>query len=315
MDAVVSMRTACAFFRLMPIMFGPLMVKLCETLPEDVAADVCLLTITRICITSGSYINFIRRMRNLRWVFCWSTLDLTPVILETLASFVHLTHLNMHRTSLCDEGIKTVLSSNLANLRVLNVSGTKVTDLSPLARLVDLEELDASNTEVSDVATLSGLTKLRKLRLRNAWRVSNLAPIRELVGLEVLDLQGVLGDVDVFAGLTRLVKLRIWVSGRSSDLSGLSGMTAMRSLQLWGPFSDISALSTMTRMVYLDMRLAPNVRNITPLAHMPHLQVLRVGSNEVRFINQSIPPHMKKVDIVWPSGQRHRWTAIRWTAA
>ena len=45
----------------------------------------------------------------------------------------------------------------------LNLSGTKLDDLAPLAGLTALQKLDLSRTQVSDVAPLAGLTALQQL--------------------------------------------------------------------------------------------------------------------------------------------------------
>ena len=291
----VSVPTEIAFETHMPRICAPLIVKLLDNLPEDLAAEVCLLAMTRIRLERFMRLNYVCRMRNLREVSVHK-LKMNPALLSTLASFEHLTHLNMHRTNLCDEGLRSVLSGGMSNLRVLDVSFTEVTDLAPLARLANLEHLNAFRTRVSDLAPLSGLTKLRRLNLGKT-EVLNLAPIRGLVGLEVLTMSGShIADISPLAGLTRMRTLTLWADCHSRELSALSGLTAMRRLQLWGTsFRDISALSTMTQMMRLDLYNAPNVKDVAPVALMPNLWFLRVGSTDVG--SSVLIPRLHKIKI------------------
>ena len=46
---------------------------------------------------------------------------------------------------------------------MLNLRGTQVSDLAPLARLSALQSLDIDGTQVSDLAPLAGLSALRML--------------------------------------------------------------------------------------------------------------------------------------------------------
>ena len=69
--------------------------------------------------------------------------------------------------------------SKLVNLTTLNLSGTGVSDVSPLSKLTKLWDLDLSNTRVSDVSPLSKLTKLMVLKL-NGTRVLDLSPLSKL---------------------------------------------------------------------------------------------------------------------------------------
>ena len=71
--------------------------------------------------------------------------------------------------------------------RVLNLSGTMVTDLGPLARLTSLTWLNLGGTQVTDVGPLAGLTKLKTLSLQGT-QVTDLAPLAGLQanGLRIL---------------------------------------------------------------------------------------------------------------------------------
>ena len=83
----------------------------------------------------------------------------------------------------------TTLLTGLTNLQILNLRGTRVRDLAPLAGLTSLESVDLVNTRVTDLAPLGGLTNLRSLDLRGT-PIENVTPLAKLTNLQSLDLKG-----------------------------------------------------------------------------------------------------------------------------
>jgi hypothetical protein len=77
--------------------------------------------------------------------------------------------------------------SGLVNLRLLNVSFTRVGDLSPLASLIGLQQLLVRGCPITDVRPLASLTNLRYLDI-NRTKVSDLAPLVALTNLETLEM-------------------------------------------------------------------------------------------------------------------------------
>jgi hypothetical protein len=70
---------------------------------------------------------------------------------------------------------------------VLDLYGTGVSDLTPLAGLTGLHTLHLSRTDVSDLAPLAALTGLQSLYLYGTG-VSDLTPLAGLTGLHTLHL-------------------------------------------------------------------------------------------------------------------------------
>ena len=83
----------------------------------------------------------------------------------------------------------TTLITGLTNLQILNLRGTRVSDVAPLSGLTSLESVDLVNTRVTDIAPLAGLTSLRSLDLRGT-PVENVTPLAKLTNLQSLDLKG-----------------------------------------------------------------------------------------------------------------------------
>jgi hypothetical protein len=81
------------------------------------------------------------------------------------------------------------LLSDLKNLRGLNLSGTQVCDLTPLAGLTNLRTLTLRDTQVSDLTPIIGLKNLHEIGLTDT-PISNLASLAGLTNLQELDVAG-----------------------------------------------------------------------------------------------------------------------------
>ncbi|MBN4074108.1 protein kinase, partial [bacterium AH-315-E10] len=147
-------------------------------------------------------------------------------------------------------------------LTVLNLAGTRVADLSPL-RGMPLTDLILTGTIVSDLRPLRGM-QLTSLGV-STTKVTDLTPLR---GMELTQL-----DV----GYTKVTDLRplkgmsltvLSISDTAvSDISPLKGM-ALTSLSLkLTRVSDLSVLKGMP-LIYLDLYHA-NVSDLTPLKDLP----------------------------------------------
>jgi internalin A len=118
-------------------------------------------------------------------------------------------------------------SSQEGDLQWLNLSGTQVSDLSPLAGLENLQSLVLSGTQVSDLSPLAGLENLQGLYL-SGTQVSDLSPLAGLENLQELNLSGTqVSDLSPLAGLENLQWL--YLSGTQvSDLSPLAGLPRLQ---------------------------------------------------------------------------------------
>ena len=119
------------------------------------------------------------------------------------------------------------------NLQDLNLNGTKVSDLSPLAKLTNLMGLDLRGTQVSDVSPLARLANLDQLWL-DGTRVSDVSPLARLTKLGRLYLDKTqVSDATLssVAKLTNLTWLSLWGTG-VLDLSVLHGLSLYMSTDL-----------------------------------------------------------------------------------
>ena len=112
---------------------------------------------------------------------------------------------------------------------VLNLSGARMLDFSPLAQLTGLTELRLADTPIVDLSPLAGLLHLTYLSLAQTPVVS-LAPLAALRQLRVLSL----GNTPV------------------SDLSALVGLTKLQALFLDGSaVTDTSALAILSQLAII----------------------------------------------------------------
>lgn len=122
------------------------------------------------------------------------------------------------RAALADLGFV----SSLPYLKRLDLSGTGVRDLSPLANVTTLEALTLSRTEAEDLSPLTHLPHLAELVVDRS-RVRDLSPIAGSVALRRLDIGSLpIVDLAVLGDLANLGVLDIGEGAalRRLDLSG-----------------------------------------------------------------------------------------------
>src|SRR5262249_23997410 len=104
--------------------------------------------------------------------------------LEPLRVMVHLKELycgyNCPVTSL--EPLRDIC----ANMTYLDINGTKVKSLDPIAAAVKLETLYASNSKIKSIDPIKGAVKLRYLYL-GSTKITNIDAVKEMTRLEYLD--------------------------------------------------------------------------------------------------------------------------------
>ncbi|MGD1090347.1 MAG: protein kinase, partial [Verrucomicrobiota bacterium] len=161
----------------------------------------------------------------------------------------------------------------------LDLSGTKVTDLSPLTG-APLATLDVSKSEeLTDLSPLRGL-ELVQLNL-SGTSVADLTPLREMHTLEKLDLSG--SRVTDLSALSALQLDHLDLTGTSIfDISALRGMK-LKELNLRGTrVADLSPLAGMP-LTYLDTTSIPAV-DYSPLAGAP-LETCIIQDSPVRKLS------------------------------
>ncbi|KAG1677425.1 hypothetical protein FOA52_001880 [Chlamydomonas sp. UWO 241] len=107
------------------------------------------------------------------------------VCVAAIAACTHLQTLDISSTRVNDVSAL----SGLTQLHTLNLGRSSVTDLTPLSTLTQVTKLVlGSTTTVQDLAPLSTLTLLKKLMMDDCVAVTSIAPLSTLTALRTLDL-------------------------------------------------------------------------------------------------------------------------------
>ena len=166
-------------------------------------------------------------------------------------------------------------------LMTLEIRDTNVSDISCVAKMPKLRRLDISGTKVTDLSPLSGNTNLAELYASDTPvdRVQLVAASKTGVKL---DLSGTkITDLDQVQLSNRVVhKIDLSRTG-INDLQSINDWPTVFELNLsQTKVHDISPLRERTDIVKLDLS-ATNVRDITPLEGLRRLQHLNLSGTRV----------------------------------
>uniref|UniRef100_UPI00356186CF leucine-rich repeat domain-containing protein n=1 Tax=Roseovarius sp. TaxID=1486281 RepID=UPI00356186CF len=91
---------------------------------------------------------------------------------------------------------------DLGFLLSLNLRGTGISDLAPLAGMTEMTTLNLSGKGITDLAPLAGMTAMTSLTLQGTG-ISDLAPLAGMTAMISLTLQGTgISDLAPLAGMT-----------------------------------------------------------------------------------------------------------------
>jgi len=141
-------------------------------------------------------------------------------------------------------------------LRVLDISGTSVMDLSPIASL-ELHSLFLKDTTCDDYSLLTGMPMLERLSVSNI-NERQLETISRLTSLTSLDYQGTAPDLAPLLKLTKLTRLTVFDS----------------------QFTSLEGIEALSQLTYLLVFCAPNI-DLAPLARLPKLTTLDIVSQQM----------------------------------
>ncbi len=190
----------------------------------------------------------------------------------------------------------------LTNLRYLNISETKISDLGPLrsagaletlvatqSEIYELEylkylrnlvRLDVSNTRIRSVGVIDQFTSLTDLDLSGNY-ISDFNSLRELRGLAHLDLSNT-----AFSSTSMLSELNVLTSLNLSntlisDIGGLRSMNLLKELDLSKTdISNIELLGTLSALQNLNINQT-NVASLSPLAQLKNLKRIYCDNTKV----------------------------------
>ena len=141
---------------------------------------------------------------------------------------------------------------NLINLKVLKLSGNKISDLRPLSKLKKLKRLDLSNCHIDSLYGLGSLTNLTDLNLSNN-KISSLDEISEFTKLEYLKIQNNnIEHIDFLLNNKRLSELRM-DDNVIRDISCLSNCVRLQKLDFSNnKVEDIVSIQDLKLLIFVN---------------------------------------------------------------
>ncbi len=204
--------------------------------------------------------------------------------------------LTVHRLDLRGTGVSTLAPlAELGSLESLYLDSKELIDIRSLAEQASLQFLHLAGTGVIDVTPLAGLYSLRTLNLTNTsvMDVTSLAGLSSLKTL-YLDATGV-KDVTPLAGLSLLGELNL-ANTSIADVTPLAGLSSLLTLDLARTsVTDVTPLAGLTslRNLYLNNT---GITNVAPLAGLTSLQRLHLMGTGVTDVTPLVG--LSQLDIV-----------------
>ncbi|MCP4179719.1 MAG: hypothetical protein GY756_18320 [bacterium] len=148
---------------------------------------------------------------------------------------------------------KSILTENLQNTTSVDLSYTRVKDISFLENLNDLYSLDLSNTSVSDISSISTLINLKYLNLSKT-KINSISPLYNLQKIEELDLKNT--TIENIKELDGLINLKILDLSYTNiaDATHLANLTHLKKLNLsHTKIENADFLNKLKALEYLDL--------------------------------------------------------------
>ena len=151
-------------------------------------------------------------LRRLQWIEFGN--DPTISTLPSLTGIKTLSRLEITGTKISDiSGL-----AELTQLKELNLEGNLISDISALSNLKKLIELRLDSNQITDISPLSGLTNLREVNLRNN-AISDFSPLENLPEIITINAQGNTGNfIDISA--PKITKSWLWMVVSTGNTGG-----------------------------------------------------------------------------------------------
>ncbi|MBT1702901.1 leucine-rich repeat domain-containing protein [Chryseosolibacter indicus] len=170
--------------------------------------------------------------------------------------------------------------SQLLDLRILNLSGTSIDDLSSIRNLTELAELDISNTRIDDISSIRYFNNLTRLNISQT-RVDSIDVAEKLTKLQQLDLSNtVITDFQPLQYLTELQVLNL-ENTRITTLDPISYLSNLRELNVAGTsVNNLNAITALSNLADLNLE-ATRINDLAALSGLRNLKVLNVNRTAI----------------------------------
>lgn len=181
--------------------------------------------------------------------------------------------------------ISTLGNINSEKIRYLDISNTKINDLSFLENYAQLTEISADNCNISDVSPLKNLTLITSISL-NGNNINNIKDLSALEKLETLKLGS--NSLTSLSGVENCILLKeIDVSSNKlSDLNPLSNCTVIQDIDISNnSISDISVLEKSQESLKKLVMNNNKVSDLSPISNCVNLYIVECDSNNISNLN------------------------------
>ena len=170
--------------------------------------------------------------------------------------------------------------SELTSLRRIDLSNTKIEDLTPIASIRQLGQVEINRTEVNDLSIFSGMTEVFSLSARYT-KISDLSPISDMTQMTVLQIDGT--NVSDLKPISNLVDMQALMIGNNeiSDLAPLYGMKFLTSV--WIDHTSVSNLDSISHLDNITRLSFDNtqVSDLQPISDMIKMTSLSLDYTQV----------------------------------
>ena len=195
----------------------------------------------------------------------------------------------------------TILPAWLAQLQsldYLHLSGTPVSDLSPLANLTNLQQVDCSSSQVKDLSPLTNLVNLQQVNC-GGTQVIDLSPLSNLPNLQRVNCGNT--QISDLSPLSNLLNLQQVYCGNTqiSDLSPLSSLPNLQQVYCGNTqISDLSPLSSLPNLQRINCGNT-QISDLSPLSNLTHLRQLNCSNTSISDLRPIMHLLKEKMKIGW----------------
>lgn len=194
----------------------------------------------------------------------------------------------------------------LINIESIDISGhDEIEDLTPLSKLTNLKELNCSNTKVSNLQAIRNLTKLRiidfsstsigsleqlkyaisleQIYCNNNSALSDISPVSNFKNLQILHCHNnsLLNDISPIETLEKLQELNC-DNTAISDVASLQNLKQLKTLKLSNTrISNLNGLSTLNSVERLELKNNRQITDLSPLSNLKSLRLLFIDNTGV----------------------------------
>jgi len=168
-----------------------------------------------------------------------------------------------------------------SNLKWLNMTLQKITDLTPLSVLTKLKRLDVDqNYEIEDLSSLSGLIQLEHLNI-NSNKISDISPLADLTKLKYLNFK----YNEEICDISPLSDMKEICSCNVTDISPVSDLKNLHTIKFdYNPIGDISALKELSKLELLYLRSC-EISDISVLENLLKISMIMLSGNKISDIS------------------------------